>query len=313
MELRAALIGSCTNSSYEDLSRAADLARQALDAGLKPRAPLFISPGSERIYRTIERDGHAATFQDWAPRCSPTPAAPASASGSARTPCPGGPTPSSPPSTATSRGATTGAPTPTPSSPVPEMVMAMAFGGHPGLRPGPRTACPARTAAPSSFAPPMGEELPAGGLRAGRRGLPCRRPRTAADVAVEIAPDSERLSLLEPFPPGTARTSEACRCSSRPRARPPPTTSRPAGPVAALPRPPGQDQRQHVPGRHQRLHRRARQGHRRRHRARPAWTIAQIARDYKAEGHRNSRRRRRELRRRQQPGARGDVARATWG
>ena len=63
LELRAALIGSCTNSSYEDMSRAADLARQALDAGLQARTPLFISPGSERIYRTMERDGLLEVFQ----------------------------------------------------------------------------------------------------------------------------------------------------------------------------------------------------------------------------------------------------------
>lgn len=57
MAITSALIGSCTNSSYEDISRAADLAKQALDAGLKTKAPLNISPGSEQIYETIKRDG----------------------------------------------------------------------------------------------------------------------------------------------------------------------------------------------------------------------------------------------------------------
>jgi len=61
-ELTAALIGSCTNSSYEDMSRAADLARQAAAAGLTPKAPLLVSPGSDRIYETIKRDGQMATF-----------------------------------------------------------------------------------------------------------------------------------------------------------------------------------------------------------------------------------------------------------
>jgi aconitate hydratase len=52
-----ALIGSCTNSSYEDISRAAHVARQARAAGLSTAIPFLISPGSEQVYATIERDG----------------------------------------------------------------------------------------------------------------------------------------------------------------------------------------------------------------------------------------------------------------
>jgi aconitate hydratase len=56
-ELKAGLIGSCTNSSYEDMARAASIAKQALDAGIKAKVPFTISPGSEQIRATIERDG----------------------------------------------------------------------------------------------------------------------------------------------------------------------------------------------------------------------------------------------------------------
>ena len=56
-ELKVGLIGSCTNSSYEDIGRAADVARQALAKGLKARSHFFISPGSARIRATVERDG----------------------------------------------------------------------------------------------------------------------------------------------------------------------------------------------------------------------------------------------------------------
>ena len=52
-----ALIGSCTNSSYEDMSRAADVARQASDRGIKAASDLMVTPGSEQIRATIERDG----------------------------------------------------------------------------------------------------------------------------------------------------------------------------------------------------------------------------------------------------------------
>ena len=51
------LIGSCTNSSYEDMSRAASLARQALEKGVKAKSTFTITPGSEQIRATIERDG----------------------------------------------------------------------------------------------------------------------------------------------------------------------------------------------------------------------------------------------------------------
>lgn len=54
----AGLIGSCTNSSYEDMGRAASLAKQALDRGLKCKAQFTVTPGSEQIRATIERDGY---------------------------------------------------------------------------------------------------------------------------------------------------------------------------------------------------------------------------------------------------------------
>jgi aconitate hydratase len=63
VELSAALIGSCTNSSYEDICRATDVAEQALEAGLEMKAPLLVSPGSDQIYETIKRDGQLATLE----------------------------------------------------------------------------------------------------------------------------------------------------------------------------------------------------------------------------------------------------------
>lgn len=57
LELKAGLIGSCTNSSYEDLSRVAFILKEALKKKIKPRSLLYISPGSEKIKKTIEKDG----------------------------------------------------------------------------------------------------------------------------------------------------------------------------------------------------------------------------------------------------------------
>jgi aconitate hydratase len=61
-DLEVGLIGSCTNSSYEDITRAASIAQQAVDKNLKAKAEFTITPGSELVRYTIERDGYLNTF-----------------------------------------------------------------------------------------------------------------------------------------------------------------------------------------------------------------------------------------------------------
>ena len=61
--ISAALIGSCTNSSYEDITRAASIAREAASKGLTVKSKLLITPGSEQVRATIERDGLLADFE----------------------------------------------------------------------------------------------------------------------------------------------------------------------------------------------------------------------------------------------------------
>ena len=63
-QISVALIGSCTNSSYEDMSRAASLAEQAKIKGIKSKIPLLVTPGSEQIRGTIERDGQMGSLVD---------------------------------------------------------------------------------------------------------------------------------------------------------------------------------------------------------------------------------------------------------
>ena len=64
LEISVGLIGSCTNSSYEDISRAASIARQALLKGLKTKSEFTITPGSEQVRYTIERDGFIDIFEN---------------------------------------------------------------------------------------------------------------------------------------------------------------------------------------------------------------------------------------------------------
>jgi aconitate hydratase len=64
VEVEWGLIGSCTNSSYEDISRAASIAKQAVERGLKPKAEFGINPGSEQVRYTVARDGFISIFED---------------------------------------------------------------------------------------------------------------------------------------------------------------------------------------------------------------------------------------------------------
>lgn len=63
-DLRVALIGSCTNSSYEDMSRSASIAKEAADHGLKVKSQFTVTPGSEQIRATIERDGQMEVLEN---------------------------------------------------------------------------------------------------------------------------------------------------------------------------------------------------------------------------------------------------------
>lgn len=62
LQIEVGLIGSCTNSSYEDISRAASIAKQAAEKGIKPKAEYTITPGSELVRYTVERDGYLDIF-----------------------------------------------------------------------------------------------------------------------------------------------------------------------------------------------------------------------------------------------------------
>lgn len=63
-EVKVGLIGSCTNSSYEDIGRAAFVARQAIEHGIKPKAFLLVTPGSDQIHSTMTRDGQLETLKE---------------------------------------------------------------------------------------------------------------------------------------------------------------------------------------------------------------------------------------------------------
>ncbi len=195
--LKAALVGSCTNSSYEDMRRAAHVAQQGLNAGLSAKVPFLITPGSDRIYQTIKRDGLLEIFE----RIGGTVLA------NACGPCIGqwkrGDVRKDETNSIVSSfnrnfaGRNDGSAATLSFLTSPEIVTALAFGGTLEFDPlhdtldadGKRV----------RFAPPEAEELPRDGFAGGWEGYEAPA-EDGESVIVEIQPDSERLQLLEPFP-----------------------------------------------------------------------------------------------------------------
>ncbi|MBI1848592.1 MAG: aconitate hydratase [Candidatus Rokubacteria bacterium] len=193
-----ALIGSCTNSSYEDMRRAAHVAMQGSRAGLRARAKFLVTPGSERIFQTIKRDGLIDRFTQiggtvLANACGPC------IGQWKRTDIGAGET-----NTIVSSfnrnfpGRNDGSQATLSFITSPEIVTALAFAGRLDFNPLTDT-LPGADGKPMRFTAPEAEELPRDGFARGQEGY----EEQAADpetVKIEIAENSERLQLLGPFP-----------------------------------------------------------------------------------------------------------------
>lgn len=208
--ISAGLIGSCTNSSYQDMSRAADLVRQAAAAGLKPRIPFFVTPGSEQIRATLERDGLIKTFKDNG----------AIVLANACGPCIGQWDRQDVPKTSSEanaiftsfnrnfRARNDGNRNTMNFLTSPEMVTAMIYSGDAAYNPV-KDAIKREDGSEFRFTPPRGEELPQQGFLAGRQEYyPPVDPRPDPSVEVKVSPDSDRLQLLEPFKPWNGQELE---------------------------------------------------------------------------------------------------------
>lgn len=198
MELKATLVGSCTNSSYEDIGRSAHIARQGLKAGLKAKTAFLVSPGSERIYHTMKRDGFMETFE----------AMGATVLANACGPCIGqwkradgvkGKADSIVSSfNRNFPGRNDGISDTLSFLASPEVVTAYAFAGNLGFDPVNGTLKTA-DGKELKFDPPQGEELPAKGFAKGEEGF-VPPAENGEGLEVDIPPTSERLQLLQPFP-----------------------------------------------------------------------------------------------------------------
>jgi homoaconitase len=196
----AGLIGSCTNSSYQDMTRSEEIVKQASAAGLKPKADFFITPGSEQIRSTLERDNTLQTFS--------------SAGGvvlaNACGPCIGqwkrtddvkkGETNAIlssynrnfPGRNDGNRGTMNFLASP-------ELITAMSYSGSTTFNPM-TDSIPTASGTPFKFTPPKGSDLPSAGFADGIAELQPTPGVPDASVEVVVDPNSSRLALLEPFP-----------------------------------------------------------------------------------------------------------------
>jgi aconitate hydratase len=197
--ISVALVGSCTNSSYEDMSRAADVAEQARAHGVQAAVPLLVAPGSDRIRATLERDGQLHSLREIG----------ATLLASACGPCIGqwrraGDAPAQPNTIVTSfnrnfPGRNDGRPATLSFIASPELVTAFALAGRLSFDPLRDTLRDAE-GRPFRLTPPQpAPELPAQGFASGRA-LYVPPPPDASALELHIDPGSERLQRLEPWP-----------------------------------------------------------------------------------------------------------------
>ena len=209
-EISAALIGSCTNSSYEDITRAASIARDAAAKGLRARTRLLVTPGSEQVRSTIVRDGLMADFE----------ALGATVLANACGPCIGQWDRSGEPGHIRGRtnvivtsynrnfpkrndgdAATLAFVT------SPETVIALALSGDLDFDPL-SDSLTNDSGNEVRLDPPSGIELPPAGFDHGADTF-VAPPADGADIAVRVSPHSQRLQLLEPFDPWDGADFEA--------------------------------------------------------------------------------------------------------
>jgi aconitate hydratase len=198
VELKAALIGSCTNSSYEDISRSAHIAQQGLKAGLKAKASFLVSPGSERIYHTMKRDGFLDTFEKLGGTVLSNSCGPCIGQWKRADGVKGKADSIVSSFNRNFPGRNDGINETLSFLASPEVVTAYAITGDLGFDPVNQT-LKAADGKEFKFQPPQGEELPAKGFAKGEEGFVAPAENGDA-LTVDIPPTSERLQLLQPFP-----------------------------------------------------------------------------------------------------------------
>jgi len=203
-EIKVCLVGSCTNSSYEDIGRAAHVARQALAKGLKAKVPLLVTPGSSLIFKTLARDGYLQTLQELGATILANACGPCIGQWKRDDVKPEDEASGKPNVIVTSfnrnyRGRNDGFKSTMAFVASPEMVIAMAVSGSLSYNPV-TDAIRDPKGNLMKLQPPEAPDLPEKGFLRDDSGF--QPPaEDASQVEVSVAPQSQRLQLLQPFEP----------------------------------------------------------------------------------------------------------------
>jgi len=198
-ELRVGLIGSCTNSSYEDIERAASVARQALEKGLKMKSEFTITPGSEQVRATIERDGQLRTLTEVGGLVLANACGPCIGQWKRHDVQKGDRNSIITSFNRNFAGRNDANPDTHAFVASPEIVTALALSGRLTFNPVTDPLINERGEA-VQLHPPYGAELPPAGFTSGESGYVAPAEDGSA-IEVTVQPESERLQLLSPFPP----------------------------------------------------------------------------------------------------------------
>jgi len=197
LEVKDGLIGSCTNSSYEDMSRVASLMKQALAKGLKSKGTFYITPGSEQIRATIERDGLADTMREFGGIVLANACGPCIGQWDRQNVKKGEKNTIVTSYNRNFTGRNDANPATHGFVTSPEMTVALTLAGTLDFNP---LTDKLKAADGSEFAlsSPFGDELPADGFDPGMDTYQAP-PADGSNVVVDVSPESDRLQLLHPF------------------------------------------------------------------------------------------------------------------
>lgn len=195
--ISVALIGSCTNSSYEDIQRATSIAKQALKAGIKSACPLTITPGSEQIRATIERDGLLETLEQIGGLVLANACGPCIGQWKRHDVSYGEKNSILTSYNRNFSGRNDANPGTHSFVTSPEMVIAMALSGKMTFNPLKDTLTDGN-GNQIKLEPPTGDELPQNGFETGSKGY-VPPALHGADLPILVDPNSDRLQLLKPF------------------------------------------------------------------------------------------------------------------
>ncbi|KAI7211601.1 Aconitate hydratase [Hortaea werneckii] len=198
-ELKVGLIGSCTNSSYEDMSRASSIAQDALDHGIKAKSVFTVTPGSEQIRATIERDGQLKTLEDFGGMVLANACGPCIGQWDRRDVKKGEPNSIISSYNRNFTGRNDANPATHSFVTSPDLVVAMTLAGSLNFNPLTDT-LKDKDGKEFMLKAPTGEGLPAQGYDPGRDTYQAP-PQDRASVQVAVSPTSDRLQILEPFTP----------------------------------------------------------------------------------------------------------------